>query len=83
MPFDQKVAQKIFSDNKPALFLIHQGGAEGDKAVEALHEVAHKLKGEIFLSVSNIDEGLGNRLAEFVGVAKTELPAVRIIVPGG
>jgi len=35
------------------------------------------------LSISNIDEGLGTRLAEFVGVSRNDLPAVRIIVPGG
>jgi len=48
-----------------------------------LSEVASKLKGKIYISVSNIDEGLGSRLAEFVGVGREDLPAVRIIVPGG
>jgi len=35
------------------------------------------------MSVSNIDEGLGSRLAEFVGISREDLPAVRIVVPAG
>jgi len=65
------------------LFLITQNDEASVKAEAALREVAHKLKGHLLLSLSNIDEGLGSRLAEFVGVSRGELPAVRIILPGG
>jgi len=47
MAFDQKVAQKIFSENQPALFLITQHDEASVRAEAALREVAHKLKGHI------------------------------------
>jgi len=35
------------------------------------------------MSVSNIDEGLGSRLAEYIGVTRDTLPAMRIVLPSG
>jgi len=50
-----------------------------------LKAVANKLKGKWYISIADIDEGLGGRLAEFVGVKREELPAVRVLqpTPGG
>jgi len=61
---------------------LTQNDEDGKKAEEALVEASHKLKGKILLSLSKFDEGLGSKLAEFVGLARSDLPAVRILVPG-
>ena len=79
MGFDQRVAQKIFSDSQPALFLLVEGNEQGQRASDALKAVAQKLKGKLYISISNIDEGLGGRLAEFVGVSREQLPAIRLL----
>jgi protein disulfide-isomerase A1 len=81
MPFDQKVAQKIFGESTPAIFLVVQHDDAGEKASEALKAVASKLKGKWYISIANIDEGLGGRLAEFVGTKREELPAIRVLQP--
>jgi protein disulfide-isomerase A1 len=85
MGFDQKIAQKIFSEQTPALFLMVQSDEASEKAHNAFKAVAPKLKGKWYISVSNIDEGLGGRLSEFVGIKREELPAVRLLhpTPGG
>jgi len=37
----------------------------------------------VYLSIANIDEQTGQKLFEYVGVAKPETPTLRIVVPGG
>jgi len=46
-----------------------------------LNDASGKLKGKIYLSMTEIDSGLGQRLAEFIGIADSELPTVRIVSP--
>jgi len=82
LPFDQKAAQKIFGEATPAVFLMHQKNEAGERAEAVFREAAQKLKGKIQFSISDFnDGGLGPRLAEFVGVKESDLPAIRIVVP--
>jgi protein disulfide-isomerase A1 len=39
------------------------------------------LKGKVLLSVSQVSDGLGKRLGDYVGVKETDLPTVRIVQP--
>jgi protein disulfide-isomerase A1 len=80
-PFSQKVAQKIFGEGIDALFLIRDDNEEGHKAEATLRSVAKELKGKVALSIANIQDNFGNRLAEYIGVAKEHLPAIRVIKP--
>jgi len=79
MKFDQKVAQKIFSDKKPGLFLYRDPNSEKSDSLNAIMlEVAKELKGAIQVVVSGISEGFETRLAEYIGVTSKDLPTVRI-----
>jgi len=81
MPFNQKAAEKIFGDNHACLFVFVGSDEASEKARKALSDASSKLKGKIFLSLTEIDSGLGQRLAEFIGIADSELPTVRIVSP--
>ena len=78
MDFDEKVAQRIFGEKKPAIFMF----ADDYNVEQVAHfrEVAQELKGQIYFSLSKIRSGFGNKLAGMADV--TSGPAVRIIEVG-
>jgi len=79
--FDQKTAQKIFGEGLDALFLIVGDNEAGSKAQEAIKSVAKELKGKLALSIAKIEDNFGGRLAEYIGVTKEHLPAIRLVRP--
>mmetsp|Transcript_34930 Transcript_34930/g.31463 ORF Transcript_34930/g.31463 Transcript_34930/m.31463 type:complete len:484 (-) Transcript_34930:262-1713(-) len=81
MGFDQKEAQRIFGEGLSSLFLITSGNDASAAAEEAFRSVAKDLKGKITLSIAKLGEGLGDRLAEFIGVTQEHTPALRIVLP--
>jgi len=81
LPFDQKVAQRIFGGGLESLFLIKADNEAGAKAEEAFRSVADEIKGSITLSIVRIEDGMGGRLADYIGVSKESLPAIRIVQP--
>jgi len=81
-PFDQKIAQKIFGGGLDAIFLIRGDNEEGAKAEEHFRSLAHELKTKLAVSIARIEDNFGSRLAEYIGVAKEHLPAIRIVRPG-
>lgn len=50
-------------------------------AEEALSAASKTLKGKILLSTSSASEGLGKRLADYIGVKESDTPCVKIVVP--
>lgn len=69
MFFDEKAAEVIFSNSKECVFLLY--GNDASKAAplqKVLEEASAELKGKVLMSDSKITEGLGSRLAEFLGV---------------
>ena len=81
--FDQKAAQKIFGENMATLFLFHGTDAASTQALEVFNVVAPQLKGKILVSTSPINDGLGKRLGDYIGVSESELPHVKIVNPNG
>jgi protein disulfide-isomerase A1 len=79
--FDQKTAQKIFGEGLDALFLIRGDNEAGSKAEEHFRSIAKELKGKVALSIAKIEDNFGGRLAEYIGVAKEHLPAIRLVRP--
>lgn len=81
LPFDQKTAQRIFGGGIDSLFLIRGDNEAGAKAEEAFRSIASEVKQTLTLSIANIEDQLGGRLAEYIGVSKESLPAIRIVQP--
>ena len=77
--FDDKGAQKIFTDELNVLFLIKNDDELGQKAEKALKNVADSIKDKITISVANIQDLMGARLAEFLEIAEEQLPLLRIL----
>lgn len=78
MDFDQKVAERIFGEKKPAIFMFSDDYNVDE--VAQFREVAKELKGQIYFSLSKIKSGFGSKLAGMVDV--TSGPAVRIVEVG-
>ena len=64
------------------MFLLHGNDEKSTAAKKAFEEAANKLKGKILLSWSEVSDGLGKRLGDFIGVKESDCPTVRIVVPG-
>jgi len=82
VPFDQAAAQRIFGEGIDSIFLITDENEAGSHAENVFKQIAKELKGKITLSVAKINDNLGSRLAEYIGVARDHLPAIRIVQPG-
>ena len=80
MDFDEKAAEVIFSNSKECVFLLY--GNDAAKAApfkQVLEEASKELKGKVLMSDSKITEGLGTRLAEFLGVNTDSDPKFMMI----
>ena len=78
MDFDQKVAERIFGQKKPAIFMFADDYNIDE--VAQFREVANELKGQIYFSLSKIKSGFGSKLANMADVSSG--PAVRIVEVG-
>jgi protein disulfide-isomerase A1 len=81
MDFDQPAAQKIFGENLPALFLLVADNDASKTAKEALNAASGELKGKILMSATQVADGLGKRLGDYIGVVDADTPCVRIVNP--
>jgi len=81
IPFEQKAAQRIFGEGLDTIFLIRADDEAGTRAEEAFRAAANDLKGKITLSFARIEDALGGRLAEYIGVSRDNLPAIRVVQP--
>ncbi|XP_043262912.1 protein disulfide-isomerase isoform X1 [Colletes gigas] len=79
--FNQDSAQKIFSGNIKSHFLLFLSKEAGhyDEYVEKLKEPAKKFRGEVIFVTINVDEFDHERILEFFGIKKEEVPVMRII----
>lgn len=78
--FGEDYIEPIFSKRNPAMILFTE---EADPAYKkTFGEAAKNLKGKILFSHSGVSSGIQERLGEFIGVTKADLPTMRIISPG-
>jgi protein disulfide-isomerase A1 len=81
VPFDQKAAQRIFGEGHDSIFLVRADDAQGASAEQALVAASQDIKGKLTISVARIEDNLGGRLADYIGVSRDNLPAIRIVRP--
>lgn len=78
--FSEDFIEPIFGKGKQALVFFSN---EADSAHHAKYaEIAAELKGEILFVQSGTNEGIQQRLAEFVGVDASMAPTIRMLSPG-
>ncbi|XP_046433890.1 protein disulfide-isomerase [Neodiprion fabricii] len=79
--FNHDTAQKIFGGDIKShllLFLSKEGG-DFDKYVEGIKESAKKFREQVLFVTINADEEDHERILEFFGMKKQEVPAMRLI----
>merc|ERR1712151_415712 len=71
---------RIFQQENAALVLFSDKTGDHENVFRSF---AQKHKGDIIFSVSRTNDGLGQRLAEYIGVKTEQAPCVRLIHPTG
>jgi len=77
--FDDKNTQLVFGKNKPAIVYFGEKGDKWDKTEKLFEKIADKVGGKLKFVLTEIKDGMGKRIAEYVGVKKEDLPSVRIL----
>ncbi|XP_034951846.1 protein disulfide-isomerase [Chelonus insularis] len=79
--FNQETAQKIFGGDIKSHLLVFLSKEKGhyDQYVEGIKKPAEKFKGKILFVTINADEDDHERILEFFGMTKADVPAMRII----
>nr|XP_012149212.1 PREDICTED: protein disulfide-isomerase isoform X2 [Megachile rotundata] len=79
--FNQNTAKKIFNGDIKSHLLVFLSKEAGhfDDYVEKIKEPAKKFRDEVLFVTINADEADHQRILEFFGISKNEVPAMRII----
>lgn len=77
LDFDEEAAQSIFGGQKTAIFYFSD--KEDSETLKHFSEVASSKKHDLVFSKSTITSGLGQRLAEYVGVTEKDEGTIRLI----
>jgi len=70
MEFDQETAEKIFGGEETSIFLFTD--KESSSEINTFGEVAKEKKGSVIFCKSTIKGGLGERLAEYLGITEND-----------
>ena len=78
--FDDKTTQIVFGDNQPTICYFGVKGEKWDEAEKLLDKIADKaMEKKLKVTMTEIKEGMGKRIAEYIGVKDADLPSIRII----
>ncbi|XP_006624866.1 protein disulfide-isomerase [Apis dorsata] len=79
--FNQDTVQKIFSGDIKSHLLVFLSKEAGhfEEYVDKIKEPAKKFRGEVLFVTINADESDHERILEYFGMKKSEVPAMRII----
>ena len=78
--FDDKTTQIVFGENQPAITYFGEKGEKWDEAEKLLEKLADKImEKKLKVTMTEIKDGMGKRIAEYIGVKKADLPSIRIL----
>ena len=77
--FDDKTTEKVFGKNKPAIVYFGEKGDKWNEAEKLMEKIFEKAGSKLKVVMSEIDSGMGKRIAEYIGLKKEDLPAVWIL----
>lgn len=78
--FGEDHIEPIFQNRQSAVFLFSEDKDADYQKV--FNDAAHAHKGKILFSTSGVSAGIQERLGEFLGVTKEDMPTMRIVEPG-
>lgn len=79
--FSEDEIEAIFGNQQNTAILFRDPADKDAEFMTTFAEAAKTHKGKILFSYSGVTEGIQERLAEFMGVTKDDLPVLRIIMP--
>ena len=78
--FDDKTTQIVFGENQPTITYFGEKGDKWNEAEKLLEKIADKaIEKKLKVTMTEIKEGMGKRIAEYIGVKKEDLPSIRIL----
>ena len=78
--FDDKTTDIVFGKNQPTICYFGEKGDKWDEAEKLLEKIAPKaLEKKLKVTMTEIKDGMGKRIAEYIGVKKADIPSIRII----
>ena len=77
--FDDKTTEIVFGKNQPAIVYFGEKGDKWNEAEKSLEKIAEKVGTKIKVVMTEIKEGMGKRVAEYIGCKKEDLPTVWIL----
>ena len=77
--FDEKSIEFIFGKNHPALAYFGEKGDKWNEVEQMLEKIVEKIGAKLRVAMTEIKDGMGKRVAEYIGVKKENLPTIRIL----
>lgn len=77
--FDEETTSLIFIRNNPAIVYFGKKGQIWEKDEKIMQKIAQEVESKLIVVMTEIEEGLGKRVAERVGVKENNLPCISII----
>ena len=77
--FDDKTTQVVFGKNQPAIVYFGEKGDKWNDVEKLLEKISDKVGTKLRVVMTEIKEGMGKRVAEYIGVKKTDIPTIRIL----
>ena len=79
--FSEDEIEAIFGNQQNTAILFRDPADKDADFMKVFEEAAKTHKGKVLFAYSGITDGIQERLAEFMGVTKDNLPVLRIIMP--
>jgi protein disulfide-isomerase A1 len=80
--FTEEEIDAVFGQQQPTLMLFRDSATDKDAAfMTVFSEAATTHKGKMLFSYADVTGGIQERLAEFMGVTKEQMPTLRAILP--
>lgn len=79
--FSEDQIEAIFGNQQNTIILFQEKIDKSSDTFKTFEQAAQTHKGKILFAYSSIFDGIQERLAEFMGVVKEDLPTIRIIMP--
>ena len=77
--FDDDTTSSIFIQNKPAIVYFGEKGEKWEKDEQIMEIIAKKAQNKLITVMTEINDGMGKRVAERVGVKTSDLPCIRLV----
>ena len=79
LSFDSKITKKVFGENHPAVVYFGEIGEKWNETEKIMEKIYDKYKDKLLFIMTEINDGIGKRVAKHVGIKKEELPSIRIL----